>query len=139
MQQFENDGFEERVVHVNRVAKVVKGGRRFSFSALVVAGDMSGQVGYGIGKAGEVPAAISKASRKARLNLIKVPIFILLTLMHPESPMFTRQSLTFDLAMVPLILCGVFLGKWVLAWIPQKLFDTLVLLLAGLAAIRLLL
>ncbi len=58
--------FEERVVAINRVTKVVKGGRRFSFAALVVIGNKSGEIGYGSGKAGEVPEAIGKASRSAR-------------------------------------------------------------------------
>lgn len=61
--------FQERVVAINRVAKVVKGGRRFSFSALVVAGNGAGEVGFGTGKAGEVPEAISKASRIAKKSL----------------------------------------------------------------------
>ena len=65
---------EERLVNVNRVAKVVKGGRRFAFSALVVVGDGKGRFGFGTGKAREVPEAIRKASQRARQELIRVPL-----------------------------------------------------------------
>jgi small subunit ribosomal protein S5 len=66
--------FAETVVYINRVAKVVKGGKNFSFSAVVVAGDGAGKVGYGTGKAREVPPAIQKASEQARKEMVKIPL-----------------------------------------------------------------
>jgi small subunit ribosomal protein S5 len=69
-----DDEFVDKLVHINRVAKVVKGGRRFAFAALVVVGDAKGKVGYGSGKAREVPEAIRKATDAAKRNMIKVPL-----------------------------------------------------------------
>ena len=68
----DNEGFQDQVIAISRVAKVVKGGRRFSFSALVVVGNEKDKIGFGVGKAGEVPDAIKKASEQAKKNMVHI-------------------------------------------------------------------
>ncbi len=84
----EEQELTDKLVHINRVAKVVKGGRRFSFAALVVVGDGKGRVGYGSGKAREVPEAIRKATDAAKRNMIRVPLREGRTLHHDISGRF---------------------------------------------------
>ncbi|MGV2495741.1 30S ribosomal protein S5 [Pelagerythrobacter aerophilus] len=90
----EDDGIIEKLVHINRVSKTVKGGKRFGFAALVVVGDGSGRVGFGHGKAREVPEAISKATASARKKMIRVPLKEGRTLHHDGNGRFGAGKVT---------------------------------------------
>ncbi len=87
-----DDGLVDKLVTINRVAKVVKGGRRFAFAALVVVGDQKGRVGYGAGKAREVPEAIRKATERAKRGMIRVPMKEGRTLHHDVTGRFGAGS-----------------------------------------------
>lgn len=90
----EDDGIIEKLVHINRVSKTVKGGKRFGFAALVVVGDGSGRVGFGHGKAREVPEAITKATASARKKMIRVPLKEGRTLHHDGRGRFGAGKVT---------------------------------------------
>ena len=90
----EDDGIIEKLVHINRVSKTVKGGKRFGFAALVVVGDGSGRVGFGHGKAREVPEAITKATASARKKMIRVPLKEGRTLHHDGNGRFGAGKVT---------------------------------------------
>ncbi|MFN4114761.1 MAG: 30S ribosomal protein S5 [Sphingomonadaceae bacterium] len=90
----EDDGIIEKLVHINRVSKTVKGGKRFGFAALVVVGDGSGRVGFGHGKAREVPEAITKATAAARKKMIRVPLKEGRTLHHDGNGRFGAGKVT---------------------------------------------
>ena len=90
----EDDGIIEKLVHINRVSKTVKGGKRFGFAALVVVGDGSGRVGFGKGKAREVPEAISKATAAARKQMVRVPLKEGRTLHHDGNGRFGAGKVT---------------------------------------------
>jgi len=92
--QEEDDGIIEKLVHINRVSKTVKGGKRFGFAALVVVGDGSGRVGFGHGKAREVPEAITKATAAARKKMIRVPLKEGRTLHHDVNGRFGAGKVT---------------------------------------------
>jgi small subunit ribosomal protein S5 len=90
----EDDGIIEKLVHINRVSKTVKGGKRFGFAALVVVGDGQGRVGFGHGKAREVPEAITKATASARKKMIRVPLKEGRTLHHDGNGRFGAGKVT---------------------------------------------
>ena len=90
----EDDGIIEKLVHINRVSKTVKGGKRFGFAALVVVGDGQGRVGFGKGKAREVPEAISKATAEARKKMVRVPLKEGRTLHHDGNGRFGAGKVT---------------------------------------------
>ena len=90
----EDDGIIEKLVHINRVSKTVKGGKRFGFAALVVVGDGQGRVGFGKGKAREVPEAISKATAAARKKMVRVPLKEGRTLHHDGKGHFGAGKVT---------------------------------------------
>ena len=109
--------FVDKLVHINRVAKVVKGGRRFGFAALVVIGDQKGRVGFGHGKAREVPEAIRKATDSARRNLIKVPLREGRTLHHDVTGRHGAGQV---------VLCAAPPGTGIIAGGPMRaVFETL--------------
>mgnify|MGYP001382963366 CR=1 FL=1 len=90
--QNEGDELIDRLVHINRVAKVVKGGKRFGFAALVVVGDSKGRVGYGSGKAREVPEAIRKASEEAKKTMVRIPLREGRTIHHDIKAKFSSST-----------------------------------------------
>src|SRR3981189_662606 len=109
--------FTDKLVHINRVAKVVKGGRRFAFAALVVVGDQKGRVGYGAGKAREVPEAIRKATDRAKRTIIRVPMTEGRTLPHDVHGHFGAGSV---------VLRSAAAGTGIIAGGPMRaVFETL--------------
>jgi len=113
----QSDEFIDKLVTINRVAKVVKGGRRFAFAALVVVGDQKGRVGYGAGKAREVPEAIRKATERAKRGLIRVPMKEGRTLHHDVVGRFGAGSV---------VLRSATAGTGIIAGGPMRaVFETL--------------
>ena len=119
------DDLIDKLVTINRVAKVVKGGRRFAFAALVVVGDQKGRVGYGAGKAREVPEAIRKATERAKKTMIRVPLKEGRTLHHDVEGSFGAGHVLLEparpaLALSPAARCAPFSKRWVwVTWLPK--------------------
>ena len=109
----------DKLVSINRVAKVVKGGRRFGFAALVVVGDQKGRVGFGSGKAREVPEAIRKGTEKAKKNMIRVPLREGRTLHHDVLGRYVRR-LPAPVSL-PAVRCALFSKRSVCrTWLPNR-------------------
>ena len=119
--QFSNEALEEKLVGVNRVAKVVKGGRIFGFTALTVVGDGAGKVGFGRGKAREVPMAIQKALENARKNMIKIELKGLPSIIQlnqlMEVPLFICNRLLQVLESLQVVRCELSLS-----WLALKMY-----------------
>ena len=117
----------EKLVHINRVAKTVKGGRNMSFAAVVVVGDQKGRVGYGSGKAAEVPEAITKATNEAKKNMVRIPLREGRTLHHDVQGHFGAGKVVLRTApppvpaLSPAARCAQSLKFWVFrTWLPSR-------------------
>ena len=121
----------EKLVHINRVAKTVKGGRNMSFAAVVVVGDQKGRVGYGSGKAAEVPEAITKATNEAKKNMVRIPLREGRTLHHDVQGHFGAGKVLLKPcfcgrgppvpALSPAARCAQSLKFWVFrTWLPSR-------------------
>jgi len=121
------DELVEKLVHINRVAKTVKGGRNMSFAAVVVVGDQKGRVGYGSGKATEVPDAITKATNEAKKNMVRIPLREGRTLHHDVAGRFGAGKVVLRTApvLLPAVRCAPSLKYWVFRmWLPNHWVPT---------------
>ena len=125
---------KDRLVAVRRVTKVTKGGRHFSFAAIVVVGDENGVVGYGLGKANEVTTAISKGIEDAKKNLVKVPVYKG-TIPHEQTAKFGGASVFMKPAAAGtgvkrVVRCVLYLSQWAYMtfWLNPKVLQTLITL-----------
>jgi ribosomal protein S5 len=126
--------FVDKLVHINRVSKTVKGGKRFGFAALVVVGDQKGRVGFGHGKAKEVPEAIRKAADAAKRNLIRVPLREGRTLHHDVNGRHGAGKVLLRAAspgteLLPVARCARSLRRWVFKMLLQNLWEPQILII----------